>query len=610
MKRLLILFIIVVGSFGVANAQSFDEDEKEKKDSVLYHNIYEQSKHNRFNKFIYDQVFRKPQNTSKDSLVKSSLVHTYKGFERKIIRKIIITNEDPFYINDEDSSVVIKNLSRTANFLHTNTQPFVIKSLLLFKENQVFDTLLVQESERLIRSQSYIEKSSISAVRVENTNDSIDIIVTVKDKFSIYPEAEISSSRFGFGLKEINLFGMGHRPRIYYSWNYPGEIHNYQYSYGIPNIFNTYISSNILYQKNRTDGNETKQLSAERPFYSPLAKWAGGINIMQESQKYDINIPNTNEFTIQEFKYNVLDFWGAYAFDIKSKKPIEARTRKLVLSARYYHIDYPESPSPEYDPSNMYSMENLYLISIGISKRIYKKDYYLFRYGFTEDVPTGYNFSFISGIQHKNDRNRLYLATKLSMGNYFKLGYLNGSLQHGSFFDRLNIEEGVFTVEMNYFTPLLKAGGWKFRQFVKIQYLAGINRLKTDRLYLQDYFGINGFNANSITGTQKFICNFQTQVFTPWNLLGFKFAPYFIYSMGMLGDYENGFRKSRVYSLFGIGFLIRNDYLVFNTFQISVSFYPYIPGQGHNIFKFNAYEASDFKFIDFDSKKPEQVIYR
>ena len=140
--------------------------------------------------------------------------------------------------------------------------------------------------------------------------------------------------------------------------------------------------------------------------------------------------------------------------------------------------------------------------------------------------------------------------------------------------------------------------------------MVGISRLSTDRLSLQDYFGINGFNSTTITGTQKFVCNFQTQVFTPWSLWGFKIAPYFVYSVGMLGDRENGFRKSKAYSLFGLGFLIRNDYLVFNSFEISISFYPHIPENGYSIFKFNTYGASDFKLSDYDIKKPEQVIYR
>jgi hypothetical protein len=77
----------------------------------------------------------------------------------------------------------------------------------------------------------------------------------------------------------------------------------------------------------------------------------------------------------------------------------------------------------------------------------------------------------------------------------------------------------------------------------------------------------------------------------------------------MLGDESSGFSKSKLYSLFGLGVLIRNNYLTFNTFQISISFYPIIPGYGNNIFKSNAYKTSDYGFMDIDISKPKVIDY-
>lgn len=609
MKGLFVLLLIIISGFSALVAQSSDKKEKMQNDSILYQNIYEFSKQNRFNKLLYDLIFKKPQQETKDSVQKSSSVYNHKDFEKKIIRNINIINQAPFDI-DENDKVVQKNISKTGNLLHVNTRSFVIKNLLLFNENEKFDSILILESERLLRSRRYIEKSAIFGMDVENSKDSVDVIVIVKDRFSIYPEGEISSSRFGIGLKEINLFGMGHQAHAYYSWNYQSEIYNYQYDYKIPNILNSYITAGIVYSRNEFEKDELKHFYVERPFYSALAKWAGGLSFLQQSQKHDVYLPNTDSYINLRFKYNVADVWAAYAFDLNSQNPIKARTRKLVLSARYYHIDYFEKPKQEYDPMNIYLTENLYLLGLGISKRNYQKDTHLFRFGFIEDVPTGYNYSLIGGVQNKNEKNRLYLAAKLSMGKYFKLGYFGTTIEYGSFFDDFDVKEGVFSAEVNYFTPLIEIGGWKFRQFVKPQYMLGINRLATDRLSLDNYYGIYGFNSRGMNGTQKMVFNFQTQIFTTWNLWGFKLAPYFIYSMGMLGNNETGFRKSKAYSLFGLGFLIRNDHLLFNSFEVSVSFYPHIPERGFDIFKFNSYEASDFSLRDFDIKKPEKIVYR
>jgi len=82
------------------------------------------------------------------------------------------------------------------------------------------------------------------------------------------------------------------------------------------------------------------------------------------------------------------------------------------------------------------------------------------------------------------------------------------------------------------------------------------------------------------------------------------------YSLGMLGDEANGFKKSKIYSKIGVGILIKNENLVFNTFQISLSFYPIIPGRGNNIFKINSFSTADFGFRDFEIGKPGPVVFR
>ncbi|WP_300097128.1 hypothetical protein [Flavobacterium sp.] len=64
------------------------------------------------------------------------------------------------------------------------------------------------------------------------------------------------------------------------------------------------------------------------------------------------------------------------------------------------------------------------------------------------------------------------------------------------------------------------------------------------------------------------------------------------------------------FSQIGIGFLITNNYLVFRNFQISLAFYPTIPGNGNNIFKTNSFETTDFGFQDFGLDKPRTVIYK
>jgi hypothetical protein len=44
------------------------------------------------------------------------------------------------------------------------------------------------------------------------------------------------------------------------------------------------------------------------------------------------------------------------------------------------------------------------------------------------------------------------------------------------------------------------------------------------------------------------VLTLQTQSYAPWNVFGFRFGPYLIYSLGILGNDETGFSNSRMYS--------------------------------------------------------------
>jgi hypothetical protein len=153
-------------------------------------------------------------------------------------------------------------------------------------------------------------------------------------------------------------------------------------------------------------------------------------------------------------------------------------------------------------------------------------------------------------------------------------------------------------------------GKWKFRQFVKPELTIGINRFASDSLTLNDGYGLDGFRTTALKGTSRLLLTVQSQAYAPWNFIGFRFGPYISFTMGMLSDAVTGFRKSKVYSQIGVGVLIKNENLILNTFQLSLSFYPIIPDRGNNIFKINSLSTADFGFRDFEIGKPAPVVYR
>jgi hypothetical protein len=139
----------------------------------------------------------------------------------------------------------------------------------------------------------------------------------------------------------------------------------------------------------------------------------------------------------------------------------------------------------------------------------------------------------------------------------------------------------------------------------------GINRQNSigDQLSINEDYGIQGFKS-ALYGNQKLMLTFQTQTYAPWDVFGFRLNPFFNYTIAMLGDEEHGLNERKAYSKIGIGLIITNDYLMFRTFQVSLSYYPTIPGSGNNIFKTNSFETSDFGFQDFGLDKPRTVTYK
>ena len=78
----------------------------------------------------------------------------------------------------------------------------------------------------------------------------------------------------------------------------------------------------------------------------------------------------------------------------------------------------------------------------------------------------------------------------------------------------------------------------------------------------------------------------------------------------MLGTAPSGFKNSPVYSQLGLGALINNKYLVLSDFQLSITYYPSIPGKGYSIIKLNSYRTTDFGFNDFVFGKPEIAAFQ
>lgn len=604
------------------------ENGKENDSIKIYKKLEEFSQKRKFTRILHNLVF-KPTGRSERSGIKIRDARNNQRYRGKIIRNIIIETLDPFGYSVYDTVSKPRNWAESVgNTIHKSTNNGTIKDLLLIKKNTRLDTLLLNESERLIRSQAYVRSVWITAGFPAGSirSDSVDVTVRVLDAWSLMPKAAFSTSRTMIGLNERNFFGTGHEVGFRYTTRFEDGKNGFNTHYTIRNFKNTFIRSTVAY-RSHLDESFYKGINVERIFYSPFTRWAGGVYLDQQLRKD--SLPDANlQMSFEGRRYNTYDFWAGHSFPLFDGTSENDRTTNLITSARFLNVNFDEKPSVAYDSIGFFSGEKFYIGSIGIASRQFVQDQYIFDYGVIEDVPVGTVYGLTGGYQQKNGLNRLYLGGKVAYGNYFKWGFLSTHFEYGSFFRKYRSEQTTYSFQANFFTHLIDINPtWKLRQFIKPQIIWGKDRLNHigDRITINEYgnllgvygsdyhgmevMGIPGFRS-SLYGTRKLLLTLQTQVYAPWNIVGFRLNPYLNYTMALVGNEDMHFGTSKMYSSIGAGVIISNDYMVFNTFQISFAFYPEIPGRGENIFRSNAFNTADFGLQDFDFGKPRTVLYK
>lgn len=593
-------------------------------DSTKYQNFEKITERSRFGRVLHRILFRRLEKESKPRLPATQVIEgrNHKIGQGKIIRNIKILTFDPFGFNIRDTSLhQSRAIFNAGNSLHAKTNAPVIKNLLLFDENERYDSTLVIESERLIRSQEYIRD-----VYLEITNarhDSVDVELRVLDVWSLLPSVMRSSTFTGLGVKDLNFAGTGNTFELDTRWRRDIKGNVTHLNYLMPNIRNTYTSLNIQYlfspDRKLTDIREfddyfyspvssnplyvfsdnkniLRSIELNRPFYSPFTRLAGGAFLGQimTTQTY----LSFDSLQFISAKTNITDLWLGRSWQI-FRENRDDRISSLVLSARFVNTHSPERPR-EAIIAGLFDTHKYYFGALSITSRKYFRDRYVFNYGKTEDVPAGKMAGITIGREYLQ-HSRLYVGLNAGSGTYYRFGYMSGHLSYGTFIDPTGFKQGLLTGRITYFTRLLSIGDWKLRQFVRPSFAFGINKSPADNQPIR--IGIKGFETIESMAPSITVISLQTQSYAPWNLAGFHFGPYLFTHIGILGQELHGYR-GRIYSLMGLGVLIKNDYLMFNTFQVSFSFYPYIPQNRYNLFRTNAYKTTDYGFRDFEVSKP------
>jgi len=588
-----------------ANARFLIEKDAYTKSTNLYDSIQSKAFQRTWTRFLHELLFVESAQAVEGVRDKRKSEDQYLINKGQKIRNIKLIRTDIFGPTILDTTVTSTTwLGSTLNKLHVYTNEKIIRNNLLIEEGDEVDPHLLADNERILRKLKFLYDARIQVIPV--SEEYVDVYVITKDLYS-----------FGFGMAfdgvdpsvveiyERNILGIGHEIHGRLNYDYkPDPVEDYdtvsplgwEAIYKISNIGKSFIQSEL----HILNGDYHKYYGARlsRKFVTPRTKYAGGINITLESK-----LVNTD--TIGWFKGNYQDYWLGRSFLIDP----DNRSR-IIIATRFIHNNVFEKPELQADAYHDLQDYELYLGSLAFSKQNYYETNMIYNYGRIEDIPYGSLIEFTGGYEKNEFGNRFYTSLYLSAGNYLnRFGYVQSSFAIGGFVSGGAYQQGMIQAKANYFTNAYPIRKSYFRQFVNLDYTIGIRPYQDEEININYDKGIRGLSGDDLYGTHRLAIKLESVAFTPLYLYGFRFAFYGFTDLALIGDYNRSIFNNPLNTGLGVGVRIRNENLVFKTFQIRFALYPNLP----NHYSPNMFTISGEKLLDphdFNFIAPQPLRFR
>ncbi len=554
---------------------------------IFFDSLEHKADRSNWSQQLHDIVITEPKNPNNtDSIITEVSSSTFISHGGKFIRSIKYTILEPFGPSIFDTSgVASTQIEKFANDMHRVTQDRVINNHLLFQQGDILDPNEFADNERVLRELPFVQDVRIHIIDAQPGSDSVDVLILVKDNFSIGVGGALYDYDAGrANIFDKNLFGLGHELHMVFHWD--GQRSPWlgnEIFYIVNNMGGSFINAKLRYAQ--IFESETYELEFTRRFFTPDIKWAGAFQTERSRVLQYINYADTaGEF--MTVKFNIYDAWVGRSFYLKSQNKFTRNRLNLVVATRLFRNHFIDRP--EVTETNFYPFQNrlLWLNSFSISSQSFFRSNLIRDFGRTEDVPQGMLFTLTSGYEFGEFNNRLYTGLSLSMGGYIRnFGYLHGQLEGGGFLNEFSfIQQGVINAKVNYFSPLFIINRFKFRHFVNAQYVRGIRRFQDEFLRINNIEGIRGFRTDLPAGQQKVVLNYEVDAFTPFYLYGFRFVMFGFADVGMIGPEYKKWHDGAFFSGLGLGVRIRNERLVFETITIRLGYYPNHPEKDFPLF--------------------------
>lgn len=544
--------------------------------------FYEQLK-NRFyrrniTRRLFDLLFDdtpSPVQVPSRSRTEYDAIEYFEQFEGKVVSEIIIKKLPLFGPTVHDTTrQATKWYERTGNALHTKTRDWVIQKHLLFEQGDVVEAATLYDNERLLRTLSYIRDARIRIVPLADSSDAVAIHVITQDVFPLSVGAgKAAFNSYSLSVQNNNIFGIGHRlisEGLYRSDGSPAM--GYAGTYVVENVGGTFV--NAAMSGAYTDVRRGAGFSLQRPFFTPDIRWAGGFEVHRTEQLDFVLHRDYTKDTLVWYANDRLDFWAGHSIPLNVNKSHPRGRNALVFSGRTLRVFHHETPSGELQQNDFFLNRKLWLGSVGWIQRNYRRDAYIYGFGRTEDVPLGAYASITYGAEEQPEM-KYYGQASAGWGGYREgIGYLDVRMAYGQYF---GIGEGVSRrvrhLGVGWISPLLPSGKYRYRQLLRFNYLYGDRRFSYEFVSVGDE-EIRGIRNVLARGTQRLNASVETIVFTPINIIGFHLSAFAFAEAALLNNAQRISFKGEALQGYGLGLRIRNENLVFKTFQLRFAYYP------------------------------------
>lgn len=532
--------------------------------------------------------FGKMISTSSPDIEPVKVENNFIKFKGKIIRNInLISLGFESSINEGDTIRNSFGVDLASRF-HKNSKDNTIRRNLFFHEGDKLSPYLLADNERYLRELIYIQDVKILVDYVEDSKDSVDVLVLTKDVFSLGGKLVIHSKSEGrIDMKEENFGGTGSKLMLS---SYYDQSRSPRAGVGAEvikrNIRGSFVDWTTGFQTfNQAFNSGRREETAlytrvEKPLVTPYIPSTGALEAAwyRTSNAY---IGDSTYLQDNKYEYYNLDGWFGYSLDSKRHLYANKEIRKhRFLAARLFQHKFQEVPvkiKTGYDTLRQYIDVRGALASLNFFKQVFYKTNFIYGFGVSEDIPEGFSIAITAGFVSKQGVNRPYSGVDFQFTKFSKRGvYSNYTFRLGGYYYHNRFEDADLLFELEHITHLRRLGrDWRLRSFLTTSITAQANPSLNSPLFLQSVYGLPYFNSETKTfGDMRATVRGESVFFNTRKVLGFRFAPFLFGDVSLVKPTKIGLKSSDIFTAVGGGIRSRNENLIFGTIELKGYYFP------------------------------------